>query len=231
MRSAITIVATALIALTASTAFAQAASGSAKCRKAAKPGQVIAKGPKSLVFELTHAPKILEDYFYGCHYKTGKAYRLPSQDGGDTLHPGHYVFKGDLLGYTVLDSEPAGQSAYRDVLLVNLRKRKRLAKAPAFSPPDNDPDVTVGASSAPSLLVDTRGYVAWIGRYRRKYKTSYNVQVAGGGGGKAQILDTGDGIASKSLRRSKDRGTLRWKKDGAARSAPFPPAVGGSAMP
>lgn len=224
MRTGITIVTTALIALTASTTAAQAASSSTKCRKAAKHGKVIAKGPQSLVFELTHAPKILEDYFYGCHYRSGKAYRLPWQDGGDTLHPGHYVFKGELLAYTVVDIEPAGQSAYEEVLLVNLRKRTRLVKSPAFSPPDNDPDARVGASSAPSLIVDTRGFVAWIGQYRRKDNRSYNVQVAGRGL-KAQVLDTGAGIARKSLTLSKDRGTLSWMKDGAARSAAFPPAA------
>lgn len=223
MRRGITIAATGLIALAASTASAQAASGSATCKQAAKHGNVIKTGPKSLVFELTHAPKILQDYFYGCSYKTGKSYRLPYQDGGDTLHPRHFVFKGDLLAYTVMDNEPAGASAYQEVLLVNVRKRKKLAKESAFSPPASDPDAIFGASSAPSLIVDTRGYVAWIGQYRRKGKSSYNVQVAGAGL-TAQVIDTGDGIAGTSLKLSSDHDTLSWTKDGAARSAPFPPA-------
>jgi hypothetical protein len=223
MRYGITIAATALIAFAGSTTAAQAASSSAKCRKTAKHGKVIAKGQKALVFELTHKPKILEDYFYGCHYKTGKAYKLPSQDGGDTLHPGRYVFKGDLLAYTVQDIEPAGGSQYEEVVLVNVLKRKRLAHAPAFTVDASDPDANFGASSAPSLIIDTRGYVAWIGRYTRKTLTSYNVQVAGSGF-TTQILDTGDGIAPKSLKLSKDRATLSWLKDGAPRTAPFPPA-------
>lgn len=224
MRKGITIVAMALIALTASTTSAQAASGSTKCKQAAKHGKLIKKSAKSLVFELTHAPKILQDYFYGCSYKTGRSYRLPYQDGGDTLHPRHFVFKGDLLAYTVMDNEPAGSSAYQEVLLVNVRKRKKLAKESAFTPPANDPDAIFGASSAPSLLVDTRGYVAWIGKYRRMGKTSYNVQVAGAGL-TTQVLDTGDGIAGTSLKLSADHATLSWTKDGAARSAPFPPAA------
>jgi hypothetical protein len=224
MRKGIAIAATALIALAASTTPAQAASSSTKCKQNAKHGKVIKKGSKSLVFELTHKPKILQDYFYGCSYKTGKSYKLPNQDGGDTLHPRHFVFKGDLLAYTVLDIEPAGASAYQEVLLVNVRKRKRLVKESAFEPPANDPDATFGASSAKSLLVDTRGFVAWIGQYRRMGKTSYNVQVAGAGF-TTQILDTGDGIAGKSLKFSSSHSTLSWTKDGVVHSSPFPPPV------
>lgn len=218
-----TIAATALIALGVSATGARASAPSAKCKKAARHGKVIAKGPKAFVFELTHAPRILEDYFYGCHYATGRVYRLPDQDGGDTLHPADYVFNGDLLAYTVVDTEPAGYSAYEQIELVDLRRRRLLADAAAFSPADGDPDAGIGASSAPSLLVDARGYVAWIGEYQRRGKTSRNVQVAGSGL-KARILDSGEGIARTSLRLSRDRATLSWKKDGAKHSAPFPPA-------
>ena len=192
----------ALVALVAMPATASAAKKRRTCTP--KGSKTLAQNERVRVYRKRRGP----DVPYVCAFKTRRSTALPNNEPGVDGYS-RFALAGKFVafGYYPACGVCVDEGNFVEVFDA-VRRRGRSIKL------DDDDDGKV--TRVTDIEVTGRGAVAWISRDQRT-ATDVFVQKAERGVTTATLLDSGAGVALRSLARSGS--TLYWTKDGAPRAA------------
>lgn len=179
--------------------------GAAKKKRTCYPkgSKTLAQNERVRVFRKRRGP----DVPYVCAFQTRRAFKLPSVENGLSAY-GRFALAGKFVAFRFY---PACGLCVDESNHVEVFDAVRRRGRSIMLDDDDDGKVT----RVTDIEVTGRGAVAWISR-DLKTPADVFVQKAERGATTPTLLDSGTGIALRSLARSGS--TLYWTKDGAPRS-------------
>ncbi|MFL5782549.1 MAG: hypothetical protein ACJ760_14630 [Thermoleophilaceae bacterium] len=194
------------------------AAASASCRSKIGAGAHVVERTKNAVVYRRHDDPKINNTFYGCELRTGKLRRV---NRFQEQRVGDFKLAGRYLGYTLWVEEGASSDVLQNLHVLDLRTGKERLVHGAVEPPT--PSKGDQFEGIASYVLKPNASVAWIAEFRpdpNDVATSFQVnRIETSRDDAFTTLDSGDGIARRSMALSDDGKHVYWRHGKAARTA------------